>query len=785
MTELGSYIGASIGRKEDEWLVRGTGRFIDDIPVPANTAYLGMVLSPMAHADIVSIDTTLARALPGVIDVLVGEDLARLVRPIRPQVIFSGYKPTERDVIARTRVRFVGETVAVVIADSHYIAQDAIELVHVEYKALPAVATMEAAAETEAPLVHEELSSNVMFEAAFETPEFAARFVEGDFTIEETFSTARIAGVPIEPRGCVAFPSNDLESVTLHTTTQIPHLVRTVIAECLGMAETKLRLVVPDVGGGFGTKAHAYPEEFITVALAKKYGRTVKWIQDRREELLTNVHARNHSYRTSASVRHDGTIAALRVHLTTNAGAYATYPFACTLEPTGGVRMIVGPYRISNYSYTAITLTTNTCPVGAVRGVSQPSCFLAIEGIMDRIARKLGVDPAEIRRRNMVRPEDMPYINAVGVRYDTGSYTASLEKALGLIDYDKYRQTQRPDRLSDGFYRGIGICCFTEISGTGVKGFRARGLIRIPGFDSALVRIEPTGKVIVAPSHAASGQGHFTSFAQIAADYLGVDIDDVTVVEGDTAISPYGTNTFASRATVTGGGAIIQASAKISQKMKEIAAHFLQTTPDNIILRRGYARLGTNPDVSMPLKQVIEAAYSINELEMPAGIQNGLEATEFYHPPTATMANAVHIAQVAVNADDGHVVIERYVVVHDCGRVVNPMIVDGQIQGGIAQGIGEALMGEIVYDDEGQHLSANFLDLLMPTALDVPDAVIGHIESPSIDALGGFKGVGENGVIGAIPALACAIADALSPLNVNINRVPLKPSFLFEQMHPD
>jgi carbon-monoxide dehydrogenase large subunit len=780
-TEL--YVGQSVPRREDAWLLRGTGRFIDDVPVPSDTIHLGFVMSPKAHARIITIDASAARALPGVVDVLVGDDMAKLVKPIVTRIDFPGYKMTGRDAIARDKVRFVGEHVAVVLAESPYIAQDAIDLVCVEYADLPAAVGLENAIAPTAPLVHEQLGDNILFRNSFKTDKFEDAFASGNFVIKETFRTGRVAGVPIEPRGCVAMPDLVGDSIILYTSTQIPHLVRTGLAEFLDMTESRIRVVTPEVGGGFGTKAQAYPEEFVAAALARKYRRAIKWIQDRREEFLTSIHARDHLYRVEAAVRGDGVIAALRVELLTNAGAYSSYPFGCTLETTGGVRMIVGPYTIRNYSYEARAVATNTCPSGAYRGVAQPSCFFAIEGIMDRIGRRLGVDPADIRFRNLIKPDAMPYVNVVGVRYDSGSYVASLERAMGLVGYAAFRAKQPADRLIDGKYRGIGICSFTEISGTGAPGWRARGLVRLPGFDSALIKVEPTGKISVFLSHAAAGQGHHTAFAQIAADHLNANFDDVTLIEGDTASAPYGTNTFASRAAVTGGGAIIRAAKKVSDKMRRIAAEMLEAGVDDIILRNGTAEVNGIPGMSVTFQEIAETAYSMNNLTLPEGEEYGLEASHFYDPPLATMANAVHIAQVAVDPDDGRIEIERYVVVHDCGRVINPMIVEGQIHGGIAQGLGEALMEEIVYDADGQHLNANLLDYLLPTALDMPNIELDHIESLAVDALGGFKGVGEGGVIGAVPSIANAVADALAGVKANVNHIPLRPDYILSLLN--
>jgi carbon-monoxide dehydrogenase large subunit len=782
MADVKRYVGEGLLRREDDYLLRGQGRFVDDLPEPRDTIFLGFVMSPHAHARIVSIDASQALALEGVLAVLTGEDIAKIAQPLEAEIDFPGYIRHGRPPLARERVRFVGEHVAVVLAEDRYIAQDAIDLVEVVYDPLPAAADLETAHLPGAPQLHEHIPNNIIFNAKFATPGCDDEFAKGEMKLRERFRSGRVAGVPIEPRGCMALPDHVADSIVFYSSTQVPHLLRTALARCVGRSESRIRVVVPEVGGGFGTKAQIYTEEVVAAALAFKYRRPVKWIQDRREELITSIHARDHLYDVEIAFTHDGIVTGLRLELFTNAGAYSSLPFGCTLEPTGGARMIVGPYRIRNYAYQAHAVATNTCPSGAYRGVAQPTCFLAIEGMMDRIGRKLGIDPAEVRLRNLIRPDEMPYVNVVGVRYDTGSYIAALKQAMDQIGYQAFRSTQPADRKLDGKYRGIGICSFTEISGTGAPGWRARGLVRMPGFDTACIKVEPTGKITAYISHANGGQGHLTTFAQIAADAMGADIADVTVVEGDTAATPYGTNTFASRSAVTGGGAVIRAGRKLQEKMKRIAGEMLEAAPQDIVIRNGRAYVNGVPGLGVSFSEIAETAYSMNNRGLPQGEDYGLEATDYYDPPLATMANAVHIAQVAVDAEDGRVTIEKYVIVHDCGRIINPVIVDGQVHGGAAQGIGEALMEELVYDREGQLLNANLLDYMLPTVLDVPDYTLSHIESPTIDAEGGFKGVGEGGVIGAVPAITNAVADALSGIGVNINRIPLRPSYLRKLM---
>ena len=571
MLENMRFIGQDILRREDDYLLRGQGRFVDDLPLPADTLHLGFILSPHAHARIVAINTTQAAALDGVVAVMTGEDMAEFVQPVSAEIEIAGYNRHDRNVIARDIVRFVGEAVAVVVCESAYIAQDALELVEVDYEILPATVRLEAATDPGMPLVHAEVENNLIFEGRFATDGIEAAFRDAKHVLKERFRSGRVGGVPLETRGCAAIPEHG-DSLLFYSSTQIPHLLRTALAEYTGVEESKLRVVVPEVGGGFGTKAQIYPEEFITVALARHFRQPVKWIQDRREELLTDIHSRDHIYDVEVAFDDNGIVRGLRAEIWTNGGAYSSMPFGCTLETTGGARMIVGPYKITEYTYVARAVATHTTPVGAYRGVAQPSCFMAIEGMMDRIARALKLDPAEIRLRNMVATDELPWTNVVGVRYDTGSFVESLKRAMEMIDYNGFRSRQQANRLVEGKYLGIGICSFTEVSGTGAPGWRARGLARLPGFDSGIVKVEPTGKITAFVSHAHSGQGHYTTFAQVVADALGANLEDVNIVEGDTASTPYGTNTFASRSAVTGGGALLRAGDKVRQKIKRIAS---------------------------------------------------------------------------------------------------------------------------------------------------------------------------------------------------------------------
>lgn len=771
---MSDYVGRPTLRREDLWLLRGAGQFVDDVDVPADALYLSFVLSPESHAEIKTIDASAALELEGVLAVLTGDDIAALVKPIFTQLDVKGYRPTARDAVARDRVRFVGEYVAVCVAESPYIALDAAERVAVNYASLPSVSDSLVGETRNAPVVHEGLGDNILLRHEFSTPNFDEAFDSAAHVLEETFRLHRVAAVSIEPRGVVAIPERAGSALVVYTSTQVPHIVRSAIAEFVDIPESKIRVVVPDVGGGFGMKAQVYPDELIVAALAWKYQRAIKWIQDRREDLLTNAQARDHRLRLTVAFNDNGGIVAMKNEVTSNAGAYSSYPFGCTLEPLGAARMSVGPYRLSNYQFLTKAIATNTCPTGAYRGTGSVSAFVAMEGMMDRIARKLSLDPAEVRTRNLVSQAEMPYINAVGTRYDSGSYQEALQMAKETIGYDEYRRQQPTDRLVDGKYRGIGIASFVEVSGIGAKGWAARGVRAITGYDSASIKIEPSGHVTAYISQAAAGQGHLTTFAQIVADHLGARFEDITIIEGDTASAPYGSNTMASRSAIAAGGAAILASQSLSGKIRRIASDLLEASPDDIVLKDGAATvIGTG--LSISFKDIAQTAYSMTQKSLPAGEQYGLEAFEIYDPPPVTLANSTHIVAVTVGADDGVVEIERYVVAHDCGRIINPLVVGGQVVGAIAQGLGEALMEEVVYDNEGQLLNANLLDYLLPTSLDMPSVELKHIETPSIDTVGGFKGAGEGGIMGAVPAILNAVNDALAGLGANLRSVPVRP----------
>jgi carbon-monoxide dehydrogenase large subunit len=781
-------IGDSVKRKEDDRLLRGRACFLDDVQVPPGTISMGFVRSAYAHALLRGIDASAAKELDGVLDVLTGGDIAELLDPIQPDLPLPGYNVVYRDIVCRDRVRYVGDIVAVVLAETPYLVEDAIELIDVQYETLPVVSTAAAALAPDAPRIHDEAPNNVVFTQSHKSKGFDEAFASADFVISEKFRSERVAIVSMEARGCLAVYDSGYDRLTFWTSTQIPHMVRTALSEALDLPENDVRVICPDTGGGFGMKTNVYPEEFIAAALAKKYRGAVKWVQDRQDDFIASTHARDFHYNVEMAVTSEGVMHAARIDVTVNIGAYPSFPFSSSLESGGGPRTFPGPYKFSNYAFDTRSVLTNTSPTSAFRGVSAPISLFCMEGMMDRIAHRLNLDPAEVRRRNLVKREDFPYTNANGIRYDTGTYVESLERAIELSGYDEVRRKQTPSRLVDGKYRGIGIAVITEQSGQGGARYRARGLLRIPGIDSAEVKVEPSGKAFVAVSHTTQGQGHLTTFAQIAAEHLGLTPADVTVVEGDTALTPFGTGTFASRGAVTGGGSVIRASDVVANKMKRIAAHELGVEPAEIRLQDGFAEvIGPARDRGLSnrrisIADVAKIAHSMSLKVLPPGETHGLVSTEFYDPPVPAVSNAAHIVSVAIDPQTARIDVEGYVVVHDCGRVINPMIVEGQTHGAVAQGLGPALMEQILYDSDGQLLTTTLLDYVIPTAHDIPDIVMDHFETHALDTLGGIKGMGEGGTIGAIPAIANAVSDALRSFDIHINHIPIRPDGLLKLM---
>jgi carbon-monoxide dehydrogenase large subunit len=565
--------------------------------------------------------------------------------------------------------------------------------------------------------------------------------------------------------------------LTVWASSQTPHLLRSGLAESLGIPDSRLRVLCPAVGGGFGPKMHMYPEDVVVAELARRLRRPVRWIEDRRENLLASAQARDHVNHVEVAARRDGTILALKSTLICDSGAYSVYPVTASLEPLTAAGILPGPYRIPALAYDAYAIATNKCPAGAYRGVGMALSTFVRERLVDMIAAKAGLDPADVRRRNFIETTQLPFTTASGLVVDSGDPRASHERALAAGDYANLRAL--PRRTERGRYRGVGVCAYTEFTGMGSGTFRRRGMSQVAGYDSATVRVELTGEVRAFVSAASQGQGHATSLAQICADELGVDIAAVTIVEGDTERCPYGSGSFASRSIVVSGGALVLAARRVRDKIARIAGHMLEAAPEDLTIEGGTIAVRGAPARTLTVTDVAALAYRPAGGTLPPGVDPALEATQYYDPPPATFSNGTHLAVVEVDPDTGQVEIIRHVVVEDCGRMVNPMIVDGQTHGAVAQGIGNALYEDFRYDDNGQPMTTSFMDYLIPGVMEIPPLDVIHMETPPAVSVTGFKGMAEGGTIGSTAAVANAVADALAPLGVEVLHLPLTPDRIY------
>jgi len=761
---------------EDARLLQGQGRFVADLTL-SRMLHVAFLRSPHAHARLVSVDTRPARTLPGVAACITGDEIATHARPIRAESKMAGYHATEFPPLARGKVRFVGEAVVAVLAESRYVAEDALEAVDVRYAALPVVATPETAMAGDAPLVHEAAGSNVLLSRAFVRGDADAAMAGAAVVVGDRFRFHRHAGVTMENRACLADWNTGAGELTLWSSTQVPGLLREALAELLDLPAHRLRVVAPDVGGGFGVKSALYPEEVAVCALARLTGRPVKWVGDRREDLLTSTQAWDETIDAELAVDADGTIHALRARVVADVGAYSIHPWTASIEVVQVISFLPGPYRVPHYRGEAWGVATNKAPMGPYRGVGRPVSTFVTEALVDRAARRLGMDPVALRLRNLIRPDELPYRSPSGVVWDSGSFVESLERARDVVAYEHVRAAQRDPRRA-GRYVGVGVACYVELTGVGSAIPASPGAAINTGTEGATVRVDPSGTVTASFGLACQGQGHETTLAQVVAAELGARLEDVRVVSGDTAAGPAGTGTYASRSAVIGGGAAILAARALREKALAIGAHLLEVSADDLTLADSRATVRGAPDRALSLREIARAAYA-GAKRLPAGMEPGLEATRFYDPYFGTASNATHIAVVEVDPETCGVVVRRFVVVEDCGRIINPLIVEGQAIGGVAQGVGAALLEEIVYDGDGQLLTGSLMDYLVPTAAELPPVEVVHLERPSPTTLGGFKGVGEGGTIGAPAAVANAIADALKPLGIELSELPVTPDRLF------
>jgi carbon-monoxide dehydrogenase large subunit len=776
---LTPFAGRPLLRREDRRLLVGGGRFVDDLTAP-RLLHAAIVRSPHAHARILAVDADAALALGGVHAVFTGEDMTDLAapgpmawRPRGTEVLTPDFWP-----LARGRVACVGAPVAVVLADDPYRAADGAEAVAVAYERLAAVVDPRRALEPDAPLVHPELGTNRCHEWSIEGGDLDAGFAHADVVIEREIRNHRIAGVPMETRGVMAEPAGD--RVTVWTSTQNAHLVRTYLARQLGVAEEQLRVVAPDVGGGFGVKANVYPEETLIAWCARRLRRAVKWVEDRAENLTSTNHGRDQHGLARMGLRRDGTITALHVRAIVDIGAYHLLftPFI----PLSGAFVAAGCYAIGAVRSEIVAVFTNKFPTDAVRGAGRPEATHLIEVMIEQAAAELRLDPLELRRRNFIPRDDFPARVAVGVTYDSGDYHASLDRLLEHVDVPEFRREQRRlRRRKRPVYRGIGFSTYMEACGLApsrIAGPAGAGL-EMGFWESAIVRVGPQGSVTVQTGSSPHGQGHETSFAQVVADRVGTDPARVNLIWGDTDAVPYGMGTYGSRSLVVGAEAAVRACDRVAAKARAVAAALLEASVDDVELADGRYGVRGSPQQSLSLAEIACEAYAPDRLPDAAGLELGLEATCFYDPSSFVHPFGAHAAIVEVDVDTGRVQILRWVAVDDCGRIVNPLIVEGQIHGGVAQAIGQALFEHVAFDESGQPLTASLADYMLPGAADLPRFETDHTETPSpVNSLG-VKGVGEAGTVAATPAVLNAVVDALRPLGVTFLNMPLSPDAIW------
>ena len=767
------YVGAALSPRETRKLCLGRGSYVGDLTAPG-LLHAAFVRSPHAHALIRGVNVTKARQSSGVVAVLTGEDLARATAPLRIAPPIEGLWPMEMSALPTDKVRFVGDPVACVIGEDRYQVADACELVEVEYERLAAVVDPERARDAGLPRVDAAIPANCPYAGVFAHGDVESALRVAHRVVEARFHQGRQTHAPTEPRGCLAswLPGDD--TLTFWHSTQIPHPMRTALAARLGIAESAVRVITPDVGGGFGQKIPLYREELATAAASRLLGRPVRWIETRRENLLAALHAREDIVDVRAAVKADGTILSLDVKILADFGAYAYFPANYMARVVG--MMIPGAYRLRDYRYAITAVLTNKCPSGPYRA-PMLICSWVTEGTIDAVARALDLDPVDVRRRNMLADGDLPYRTATELTYRSVYPRDTLERALATFDYKDRRREQVAAR-SAGRIVGIGVATYVEPNTYGSEFYKTAG-IPGSGHDAAIVQIEPSGAVSAQIGVVSQGQGHLTTVSQALADELAVPIEKIRVRSGDTAAAPYGMGTRGSRGGVVSAGAALGAARVLKEKLFRIAAHVLEAPLADLELVDGRVRVRGAPQSSLTIAQLAQKAY-LAPMELPPGMEPGLEATHAFDPPALTFSSGTHVCEIEIDPETGDVTIPRYAIVEDCGTILNPRVVEGQLHGATAQGLAGALSEEVVYAADGQNLSATFLDYAIPTASRLPAFEIEHIERPDPGTPLGMKGMAEGGVMGASAAISNAVADALAPLGLQAVRQPFTARQLAE-----
>ncbi|MGH7548721.1 MAG: molybdopterin cofactor-binding domain-containing protein [Gemmatimonadales bacterium] len=768
------YVGEPVRRNEDARLLTGRALFVDDVRVEG-MLHVAFLRSQHAHARLRAVDVSAARRRPGVVAVYTAADLGDYWRPgplLVPPPPIPGlvFNACTQLPLARDKVRHVGEPIAMVVAENRYLAEDALDDILVDAEPLAAVVDLEAALAPGTPLVHDHLPSNVAAHVVQRKGDYGRARASAHATITRRFRYDRGAAAAIENRAVAAQWDRRAEELTVWDTTQAPIPIRNGLASLLGLLESQVRVVAPFVGGGFGPKIMMfYPEEVLVPWAALRLGRPVKWTEDRQENFYATTQERGQVHDAELAIARDGKILGVRDVFLHDTGAYD--PYGLTV-PINSQCTLLGPYDVPNYESEFTAVFTNKTIVTPVRGAGRQHGVFVMERLLDCAARELGLDRAEIRRRNLLRPEQFPHNHEIIFQdsaplvYDSGDYAPALDEALRIIDYERFVRVEQPRLRAAGRHVGIGVVCYVEGTGIGP-------------YEGARVTVEPSGWVRVATGVGTQGQGHFTVFAQIVAEVLGVDVERVHVITGDTREFHWGTGTFASRGAVVAGSACHAAALAVREKILDVASRHLEAAKQDLELADGHVRVRGAPDSAVPLGELALKANPLRGAVQP-GTEPGLEATAYFGPARGSTANGVHAAIVEVDPETALVEVQRYVVVHDCGRVINPLVVDGQIQGGVAHGIGNAFYEQLVYDEDGQLLNASFMDYLLPTATDVPPVETAHRETPSPLNPLGVKGVGEAGAIPTGAAFAQAVEDALADYGVEITEIPLSPNRLFE-----
>ncbi len=767
----GRWVGAALPRKEDRRMLLGRGRFVGDL-TRSGMLHAAFARSPLPAAGVGAIDTSAALAVPGVAAALTAADLGE------PYLLAllerEEFTPTRMPLLAGEQVRFAGEPVAMVIADDAYAAQDAAEVVDVDWQPRPPVADIAAARDPAAPAVHDGLNGNCLVDLTmFDDDRLPGIFAAAPVVVDAAFTSARVAALPLEGRGCLAEWDDRDRQLVLHVSTQVPHQVRTAVAQALGLPEHGVRVLAPDVGGGFGLKCVVGREEVAVAAAALRLRRPVRWIEDRQENLTASFHGHEQRYRVRAAFGGDGAILGLAAEIDCDVGAYSAFPFTSAVEPLMACTEMPGVYKVPAYAARGRAIATNKAPTAPYRGVSRPQLVLVMERLMEKAARILGLDPLEIRRRNLIGPGEFPYTGVNAITYDEGSYRESLDLAERQVAQAGWPE-EKTRIQNGGLLAGLGYACFSERTAYGTPAMSQRRMAMTPGYDTALVRMDPSGEVIVTTGTCGHGQGHETTFAQIVADRLGVHPDRVRLRQGDTDLASYGWGTWGSRSIVIGGGAAGRAAEQVGLQLRQVAAHLLEASADDVELAGGSARIRGDDRAAVPVSELARVVH-FQAYRLPEELRYGLEARATFDPP-GTFSNACHAALVAIDPETGQIRLRRYLVVEDCGVVINPMVVDGQVRGGVAQGVGAALLERIRYDADGQPGSTTLMDYLAPTAAELCPVDVVHLQTPSRFSETGAKGMGEGGTIGAPAAVLNAINDALRPAGVSFDHIPVLPA---------